>query len=283
VSGPEAGLAELDKVPAVQRRGDYFLLRAQMLDEQGRPEQAQESLNRGFRAAPTRPDLYFQAALFLIKHAQFQPAVNLLQQALQVIPDEPTLMLTEAIAYGFMNWPEESRKLLNQLELRWPEWSEPYLIDGIILSGHAKFTEAKPLLETAVVLDSNNATAYYNLALADIDITPPDIEGSHQAIEKALRLSPNDAYIQSLAGKIAYEREDYQAASEHLNAAVRIQPDLAEAHEWLGSTNRALGEREKSVAELKEVLRIKQQAHGADQATLSSPASLLFLVRAPQP
>jgi tetratricopeptide (TPR) repeat protein len=283
VSGPEAGLAELDKVPALQRRGDYFLLRAQMLDEQGKPEEAQESLNRGFRAAPTRPDLYFQAALFLIKHAQFQPAVNLLQQALRVIPDEPTLMLTEAIAYGLMNWPEESRKLLNQLELRWPEWSEPYLIDGIILSGHAKFTEAKPLLETAVVLGSNNAAAYYNLALADIDATPPDIEGSHQAIEKALRLSPNDAYIQSLAGKIAFERKDYQAALEHLNAAVRIQPGLAEAHEWLGSSYRALGEREKSAAELKEVLRIKQQAHAPDLATLSSPASLLFLVRAPQP
>lgn len=64
---------------------------------------------------------------------------------------------------------------------------------------------------------------------------------------------------------------------------MRIQPDRAEAHDWLGSTYRALGEKGKSAAKLKEVARIKQQARAPDQATLSSPASLLFLVRAPQP
>ena len=126
-------------------------------------------------------------------------------------------------------------------------------------------------------------TAYYNLALAEDHITPLDEEGARQAIEAALRLSPAGAYIQSLAGKIAYERKDYQAASELLNAAVRIQPDLAEAHEWLSRTFRALGETEKTTSEMKEVVRIKQQANALDQATLSSPASLLFRVRAPQP
>jgi tetratricopeptide (TPR) repeat protein len=283
VSGAEAGLAELEKAPVEQRRGDYFLLRAQMLDAQGKLEEARESLNQGIRAAPTRPDLYFQGALFLIKHQYYQSAVDLLQQALRIIPDEPKLLLTEAIAYGLMDWQVETRKLLNKIESRWPEWSQPYLIDGVILSGHAKFAEAKPLLETAVALGSDDATAYYNLALADDHITPPDEEGARHAIEAALRLSPADAYIQSLAGKIAYERKDYQAAAEHLNAAVRIQPDLAEAHEWLGRTYRALGETEKTTSEMKEVVRIKQQAHAPDQATLSSPASLLFLVRAPQP
>lgn len=59
-------------------------------------------------------------------------------------------------------------------------------------------------------------TAYYNLALADNHITPPDEEGARHAIEAALGLSPADAYIQSLAGKIADERKDYQAALEHL-------------------------------------------------------------------
>jgi len=72
-------------------------------------------------------------------------------------------------------------------------------------------------------------------------------------------------------------------ALEHLNAAVGIEPDIAEAHEWLGRTYRALGETEKTTNEIKEVARIKQQANAPDQATLSSPASLLFLVRAPQP
>jgi tetratricopeptide (TPR) repeat protein len=283
VAGPAAGLAELEKMPTEQRRGDYFLLRAQMLDAEGRLEEARESLNRGFRAAPTRPDLYFQAALFLIKHEQYQRAVDLVQKALQVLPGDPELLLTEAIAYGLMDRPEESHGLLTQIESRWPEWSKPYLIEGIILSGHAKFAEAKPVLETAVALGSNEAAAYYNLALADSDVVPPDIEGAQRAIQQGLRLNSDDAFIQSLAGKIAYERKDYQAALNHLNAALRIWPDMAEAHQSLSATYRALGEKEKSASELKEVLRIKQQYRTADQAPPSSPASLLFSVRPSQP
>jgi tetratricopeptide (TPR) repeat protein len=283
VSGPEAGLAELEKMPSEQRRGDYFLLRAQMLDAQGRLEEARESLNRGFRAAPTRPDLYFQAALFLIKHEQYERGVDLLQKALQVLPGNPELLLTEAIAYALMDRPEESHKLLTEIESRWPEWSKPYLIEGIILSGHDKFSEAKPVLETAVALGSNEAAAYYNLALADSNLIPPDIEGAQRAIQQALRLNPGDAYIQSLAGKVAYERKDYQAALDHLNTALRIWPDMAEAHQSLSATYRALGEKEKSIAELKEALRIKQQTRTADQVPPSSPASLLFSVRPPRP
>ncbi len=60
--GAEAGLAELDKTPPDQRKGDYFLLRAQILDAKGRLEEATDDLNRGFRTAPTRSDLYFQTS-----------------------------------------------------------------------------------------------------------------------------------------------------------------------------------------------------------------------------
>jgi tetratricopeptide (TPR) repeat protein len=283
VSGPTAGLAELEKVPNEQRRGDYFLLQAQMLDAQGKVDEARVSLNRGLRSAPTRPDLYFQAALFLIKYKRFQQAVTLLHQALQLIPNEPKLMLTEAIVYGLMDRPEESRKIIAHVESRWPEWSKPYLIEGIILSGHAKFNEAKPILETAVALGSDEPAAYYNLALADIRAYPPDIEGAHRAIEKALRLNRDDPYIQSLAGKIAYEQKDYQVALDHLDTALRLWPDMVEAHETLSATYLALGNRQKSAAELKDVLRIKQQIRTADQKPPSSPDSLLFSVHALQP
>jgi Flp pilus assembly protein TadD len=283
ISGPAAGLAELEKLPATQRRGDYFLLQAQMLDAQGKEDEARVSLNRGLRSAPTRPDLYFQAALFLIKYKRFQRAVTLLQQALQLIPNEPKLMLTEAVAYGLMDRPEESRKIIADIESRWPEWSKPYLIEGIILSGHAKFSEAKPILETAVALGSDEPAAYYNLALANIRTTPPDIESAHRAIEKALILGRDDPYIQSLAGKIAYQQKDYQAALDHLDTALRLWPDMVEAHETLSATYLALGNRQKSAAELKDVLRIKQQIRTPDQKPPFSPDSLLFSVHARQP
>ncbi|MGB6830397.1 MAG: tetratricopeptide repeat protein, partial [Terracidiphilus sp.] len=67
-AGAEVGLKKLDEIPAGRRDGDYFLLRAQILDSMGKTAEAADSLNLGIRSSPARADTYFQAAEFLIKH-----------------------------------------------------------------------------------------------------------------------------------------------------------------------------------------------------------------------
>ncbi len=282
-AGSQAGLQELDKIPPERRGGDYFLLRAQMLDALGELEEASKSLNRGFRASPTRPDLYFHAALFLIKHKDYDQAVELLAQASRILPDSPKLLLTQAIAQEMRGRPEEAQKLLNDIQARWPEWFEPYLINGIILEIHSKSAEAKAMLEAAIALGADDAVAYYYEALATTHATPDDTESARRDIAKALELSPQDPYVQSLAGKIEYMRKDYEAALGYLNAALRLWPDMVEAHQTLSATYRALGEKEKSVAELKEILRIKQQNRSASETPPFPLGKFLFSVGPPQP
>src|SRR6185436_5182055 len=55
LSGPAAGISVMDRTPEPKRDGDYWLLRAQMLDAQGDAQAAAEALNRGFAAAPRAP------------------------------------------------------------------------------------------------------------------------------------------------------------------------------------------------------------------------------------
>jgi superkiller protein 3 len=280
-AGLEAGLAELDKTPPAQRQGDYFLLRAQILDAMKKPREAAAALDLGLRSSPTRPDLYLEAALFLIKHTQYQQAVNLLQKANSTVPDVPELMLTQAIAYELLQQPEEAQRLLTQLESRWPEWSLPYMVNGIQLEIRLKSAQAKPLLETAISLGAHDPNAYYYLASAITHVTPEDTDAAQNAIEQAVQLNPDDVYIRSLAGKISYIRRDYKAALEHLTTALRLWPDMVEAHQTLSATYRALGENEKSIAELKEIVRIKQENPSADQTPPFPAGSLLFTVRPP--
>ena len=280
-AGAAAGLAELDKIPVEQRKGDYFLLRAQILDAVGRLEEAAEDLNRGFRAAPTRPDLYLQAALFLIKHNQYHQAIALLQQASRQTPDAPELLLTEAITYELLQQPEDAQKLLTQIESRWPEWGEPYLVNGIMLETRMKSAQAKPLLETAISLGEDNFKAYYYLALATTHAEPDDLDDAQKAIDQALKFNSNDPYVRALAGKLAFRRKDYPAAVEQLTAALHAWPEMIEAHETLSATYRAMGDREKATTEVKEILRIKQASRGTDQAPPSPVRNLLFSVRPP--
>jgi tetratricopeptide (TPR) repeat protein len=125
--------------------------------------------------------------------------------------------------------------------------------------------------------------AYFNLALADFTDSPPELDGAEKAIAQALQLASRDPYVQWLAGKISYARQDYQGALQHLDAALASQPDMVEAHMQLSATYRALGEKEKSLAELEEVSRIKQTQRGAVSAAPPSASSMEGLLTSGQP
>jgi tetratricopeptide (TPR) repeat protein len=279
-TGADAALAELSRVPLHQQRGDFFLLEAQLLDAKGKPEQAAAALNRGFEASPTRADLYFQAALFLVKHNQVRQMVDVLDHAEKTVPGDPKLMLTRAIGLEMLHEHEEALNVLSKLESQEPTWYLPYEIHGIIQSIRIRPVEAKPLLETAIALGADDPRAYLYLALATIQANTEDTAEAQKAIERALALDPKDPYIQSLAGRIAYLRKDYPAALERLQAALAIWPDMIEAHQTLSGTYRALGDKEKAAEELKTVLRIKQQNPTADQELPYSVGDMLFSVGA---
>ena len=280
-AGPEAGLRVLDETPPAQRQGDYFLLRAQLLDAMEKAEEAAQALNRGLEAAPTRSDLYLQAAMFLIKHAQYRQAVRLLDQANRFLPDSPDLQLLEAIAYELLQQHEDSLRTLTRIESRWPEWAMPYMIHGIMLTIRLRSEQARAVLENALALGANNGITYYYLALAIVNGSPGKVEEAQQAISQALQLDPDDVYIQALAGRIASMRKDYQMALHHLNIALHAWPEMIEAHQNLAAVYRALGEREKSARELEEIVRIKQNNRTAEQEPPLLKDSLLFAVAPP--
>jgi tetratricopeptide (TPR) repeat protein len=277
-AGPEAALGELDKIPPSQRQADYYLLRAQILDAQGKFHEAVDSLHRGLATVPTRAFLYHQAAEFLIKHQRYLEAIDFLSQADRVLPSSPVLMLIKAIALELAGRKEEALRLLADIHFRWPEWPEPYVAHGIILASHAEFAEAKPLLETALALGAtNDARVYYYLAWALTRVAPEDTINAQQAIEEALRLAPQNAAFLCLAGKIANARRDYETAQNRLTAALQLEPDMVEAHEALSSTYRALGEHGKADAERERIVHIKRRVASTDQGENAPLKHLLFL------
>jgi len=280
-AGPEEALKLLDQTPPEQRKGDYFLLRAQVLDALNKYDEAVNALNQGFTTAPTRPDLYFQGALFLIKHEQYKQAIRFLEQANKAIPDSPELQLLEAMAYELVRDHDNTLRVLDGIESRWPEWSLPYMVQGITLAIRLRSQEAKPVLENAITLGADNGISNYYLALVIVNSTPEKVDEAYSAISKALKMTPDDVYVQSLAGKIDYLRKDYPSALNHLNAALRLWPEMSEAHQTLAGVYRAMGEKEKSVAELQEILRIKRANPTADQTPPFPMEKLLFSVGTP--
>jgi tetratricopeptide (TPR) repeat protein len=276
LQGAESALRELDKTPETGRRGDYYLLRAQLLDAMGKVPEAAEALNRGMQAAPTRASLYFQAASFLLKHQLRQEALELLDQAVRVVPDSRELLLAQWVAQTLAHHDIDALKLLAKIQAHWPEWDRPYVLNGILLELQLQPAAARQALETAIALGANTPEVYYYQALAITQTAPEDTEAAANAIERALALNAKDPYICLLAGKISLGRKNYSVAVRRLLDATRLQPSLIPAHYALRNAYQALGDEQKSAVELEEIKRIGQQ-NASDQSPYSVEDALFTL------
>jgi len=276
-AGPEIGLEKLGEIPASQRDGDYFLLRAQILDSMGKTAEAAESLNLGIRSSPTRADMYNQAAESLIRHQEREQAADLLAQATRMVPDAAELWMTRAIALAMVRRQDESLDVLAHIESRWPEWNLSYLVNGIVLESQLKPSEAKSMLDMAISLGARQADAYYYDALVITEITPEDIPEARKAISQAVALDPSNAAILALAGQISLDGKDYRSAVEDLQMAAHLQPTLVRAHDLLRTAYLVLGDDDKAAEEAQKIEAITQNVANSDQL-LSSMERLLFSV-----
>ncbi len=280
-AGAAKALAALDAIPREGRSGDYYLLRAQILDALGDFDRAVESLNQALGSAPSRADLYLQACAFLMKHKNYPEGLELLKQAERHVPGSPELQLARAIILEMSNRTAEATRQLDVIQSQWPEWAAPYVIHGVVLQSQHQAAEAKQLLETAIALGSKDPSAYYHLCLAIKDLTPGDNAAAYKIVSRGLELDPEDPYMAAQAGRVALDMKDYEAASVHLKQAVRLYPEMADAHWLLANLYRITGQDEKQRVELAEVKRLNALFPPGTQ-TPPSTQNLLFSVRRPR-
>lgn len=257
--GADASLEAMEAMPEAQRDGDYYLARAQMLDNNGRFEDAAAAVDQALHAAPSRAELYYQASLFLIKNGRVPSALQLLDQATRTVPDHPSLLLTKAITLELASRGPQAEALLQQIERRWPEWPGVQLVHGIILQKRRNTQEALRKLTAAIALGAREPAAYYYLAEATLQARPDDTEAARKAVREALALDPRDPWAHALAGRIAFERDEYENALAELREAVRLQPRMVQAHYNLARVYQELGRSAEARREIDEVRTLRER------------------------
>ncbi len=152
IVGAQAGLDQLNRIPPSQCNGDYYLARAQMLEAQGRVEDAELSIQQAIRANPTRPELYRQAALLLIKDHRIREAHDLLSEAARTVPNDSEILLLQALTLELGGSHAGSDNELKQIESRWPEWYKVWVANALVLEARGKGGEAQSMRQAATAL-----------------------------------------------------------------------------------------------------------------------------------
>ena len=197
-------------------------MRAQLLDAANKPDDAVSAMDQALRAAPKRPDLYWQAAVFLAGYHRAPEALALLDRAAQLLPDEASIPIIKATVLELAGKSDDAQLLLSDVLRRWPEVPAVWVTRGMILATHQRFDEARRDLEMAVALGAHSPEVWYALADSTLCSVPVRIDAAEAAISQALKLAPDDPHARALAGRIAAEKTDPRPVTK---------PKAAEAHD----------------------------------------------------
>ncbi len=134
----QTGIDQMDRIPAAQRTGDYYLARAEMLDAAGRMEEAKAAAEQALKAVPRRPDLYRDTAVSLVQADRISEALQVANQAAIGFPNDPEILLTKVGVLEAAKRNDEAEGLLTAIEKRWPEWPDVWLADATLHAGKGR-------------------------------------------------------------------------------------------------------------------------------------------------
>ena len=157
VDNTQAALALMDGISEPDRNGDYYVARALMLQVQGRSREADLAIKRGVRANATRPELYREAALFLIKDHRPAEGLKLLESAVRDVPNDPEISLLYAALLEVAGNRDRSDVEFKRVENRWPDWYKVWVANALVLQERQQYERASSMMETAAALGAPSA------------------------------------------------------------------------------------------------------------------------------
>lgn len=249
-------LAGLEALPATQQDTRYFTLKAALLLNVGRVDEAQNAIDTVLdRNANNSVAFAFQSVIAVSKNRQ-NAALELARKAVSLDPQSAAAYMSLSYACqalfkleGALQAAQEATRLSPENALAWARLSElqlsmdkrddalisaqkaqvlnPALARSQSVLGFANLAQhaaepAKKSFARAIALDSSDPLARLGLGLAKISEGKVD-EGAKE-LEIAVNLDPNNAVIRSYLGKAYYELRNKTYAGTEFKIAKEMDP-----------------------------------------------------------
>ncbi len=279
----EAGMPELAKLVdrLKPREAEFYMVLGDGWKSMAKPEQAAAAYRRALQMAPDSTRAMRALAAVDEPHAE-----QILAQAVQTAPNDAESwfrygVLTSSAerirkAIALDPWlPDQSRRLAEvtheetalQDALRTdPFDDEAWALGGRILAEKGTFADAFFYFERAIKLRPSAAHLYdYALAL----VRANQFDAAENRAELAVRADASLAEVHELLGGLHTRKRELPEAAREYRAALALNPSLWRAHLQLGTVLIAEGDRESAEREFREA------AKGSDAGVARQAAQAL--------
>jgi tetratricopeptide (TPR) repeat protein len=275
------GLGERDKaeenyLQVLGKQGDAndaLLGMAQVSYSRGDSKSASDYLSRAKAGAGNSPDLLYKYALTALKSGVYEEARSALEYLAKINPKEPAYFL--ALGATWLKKPDlfEAEQSFRQALKLQPNSTQGQMYLGYTLLKQKNYSEARVNLEKCIQGDATTAEPFYYLAL--IAQEQNDDAKAVALLQKLVERFPAfvNANVQVALGSSYLKLKDYERAKQHLEDAVKLNPDEAKAHYNLAMLYARLKDPQRSKEEMEIVERLKAGSRQAVESDgLAPPA-----------
>jgi len=156
-----------------------------------------------------------------------------------------------------------TKHLLKAIKL-YGDFSEAYLMLGLIYYDQQKFGDSQAALQKSVDLNPKSAEGFSALGAALNQ--QAKYKEAESALTHGLQLKPDDAAAQCELARAYWAMGKWQEAEPHARKAIAFMPDLAPAHILLGNVALRKNDKAAALKEFQEYLRLDPKGAMADPA-----------------
>jgi tetratricopeptide (TPR) repeat protein len=212
------------------------------IEDKINPDIAWQYCVKGFRL--------LEAGYRLSDSEKYKESLNEFLSAIKLIPSHSTSHIGEALAFYFLNQPEEAIKAGLYAIRANPNDTEAFANLGFIYFNLGMLTEAIEQCQQAVRLKPDSDIYNYNLATFYV------LTQKYPQAERYFRQVKNYAYAYNNLGYVLWLKGQHVAATENLKKAIALRPDYTDAHYNLGIVYFTLGKYEEAQKEFKQTQAI---------------------------
>ena len=174
------------------------------MDEWDHPA-AEVLFTKALALNPTASDGLLHRANMRMLQQRVSDSQNDLETCIRLYPNNMLARLRLATVYMAKEDMDGANRMLDQAEEYDPNSSEVHCYRGELHFAKGEFANAREEFEKSIKCDPTNPTAYLNAALTLVNIqpaggpmTPPDIAGAIELLEKTIEVDPmmHQAYLQ---------------------------------------------------------------------------------------
>ncbi len=205
--------------------------------------------------ATVAPESLIAQAEGEFKDGKLIPAIETYKRAIASRPDDPAVYIKLAQTQVFAGKYKDAQTSAEDALLLNPTNSMAFAVRAWALSFQGEYIQAEDDIRRALELDSNNALAYSYQVEILVNSYYDGVSG-YESLEKAAEISkvaqglaPDTLETHRARGIIlqATGTENYEEAIREYEAAVAINPNIADLHLSIGNCYRFLGDYEKAI------------------------------------